>query len=212
VKTDDLITLLSNVHAPVDRRRLDRALIATVALGLVAVLALVLMTIGPRQDLAQAALLPFVTVKHALTLALVAAAALAYREMLRPTGVRQRALLPLLVVAAMGLLAAAQLAVSPVGQWSALVFGQHWLACLVFVPIYAVLPFAAMVWLARQGAPVDLTAAGATAGFLSGALSAAGYAIHCTDDTAPFLFVWYGLAILAVTLVGAVLGPRLMRW
>jgi hypothetical protein len=43
-------------------------------------------------------------------------------------------------------------------------------------------------------------------------MSAAGYALHCTDDSLPFIALWYGGAIVMCTLAGAVLGPRLLRW
>jgi hypothetical protein len=212
MKTDELIAFLSDGHTPVDPRRIDRLLVATVAAALVGVSALVVLTLGTRPDIAVALAAPAVWIKHALTLLLLAAATIAFQDALRPTTLRPRALLPLLVIAVIGVLAVAQLAASPVSQWSALVFGRYWYACLLLVPVYAVLPFMGLVWVARDGAPVHLRAAGALAGCLAGALGAAGYVIHCTDDAVPFLFVWYGLPILATTLIGAALGPRLLRW
>jgi len=43
-------------------------------------------------------------------------------------------------------------------------------------------------------------------------VSAAAYALHCVDDSLPFVALWYGGTILLCTLAGAVLGPRLLRW
>jgi len=43
-------------------------------------------------------------------------------------------------------------------------------------------------------------------------VSAMGYALHCTDDSLPFIAVWYGGTIVLCTLAGAALGPRLLRW
>ena len=212
MKTDALIALLSEVQAPVDRGRLERALAIAVAAGLVIATALVLMTVGAREDLAAALRRPPVWLKHGFTLFLLVVAALAYREALRPAAGEGRALWPAFAFAAIGLIAGVQLVLTAPAEWSALVFGQNWRYCLLYVPLYAAIPFAALIAAGRAGAPVKLRRAGALAGCLAGALGAAGYAIHCTDDTAPFLFVWYGLAILAVTLLGALMGPRLLRW
>jgi hypothetical protein len=82
----------------------------------------------------------------------------------------------------------------------------------VSVPVIAIVPFALVIWAVRQAAPTHLRRAGALAGLVSGGLSAAGYALHCTDDSLPFVAVWYGSTILLCTLAGAVLGPRLLRW
>jgi hypothetical protein len=38
------------------------------------------------------------------------------------------------------------------------------------------------------------------------------YALTCPEDGAAFLATWYGLGILAVGGLGALLGPRLLRW
>jgi len=36
--------------------------------------------------------------------------------------------------------------------------------------------------------------------------------LHCPELTAPFIGVWYLLGMLIPTAIGAMLGPRLMRW
>ena len=46
----------------------------------------------------------------------------------------------------------------------------------------------------------------------AGGVSAMAYALHCTDDSLPFVAVWYGGTIVLCTLAGAALGPRLLRW
>ena len=46
----------------------------------------------------------------------------------------------------------------------------------------------------------------------SGATAAAVFAIHCTEDSPLFYAVWYALAILIVTGLGAALGRRVLRW
>jgi hypothetical protein len=43
-------------------------------------------------------------------------------------------------------------------------------------------------------------------------VSATGYALHCVDDSLPFVAVWYGGTIAICMVAGAKLGPRLLRW
>jgi len=69
-----------------------------------------------------------------------------------------------------------------------------------------------VIWAVRQMAPTDLVRAGALAGMVAGAVSAVAYAFHCTDDSLPFVALWYGGTIALCTLAGATLGPRLLRW
>jgi hypothetical protein len=64
----------------------------------------------------------------------------------------------------------------------------------------------------RAGAPRVPAWAGAVAGLLAGCLSAALYATHCPDDSPLFVAVWYALAVMLVTLAGALAGHRLLRW
>lgn len=51
-----------------------------------------------------------------------------------------------------------------------------------------------------------------TVGSLAGALGALVYALHCPEVQAPFLAVWYLAGMAIPTALGAVLGPRLLRW
>jgi hypothetical protein len=168
---------------------------------------------GARADLAAAMRSPAVWFKHGALIALSVSAAALFLAQLRPASPDRRALVAVVAVGlAVAALALTQLAIAPAAARTGLIFGQHWLACMTLVPLYALVPFAALVKVAQEGAPVNLRRAGASAGLLAGSLSAAGYAFHCTDDTAPFLAVWYGVAILVATAAGAWAGPRLMRW
>jgi len=93
-----------------------------------------------------------------------------------------------------------------------MIVGDDWLECLLSIPIIAIVPFAVSIWAVRKGAPTNLVRAGAFAGLIAGGVSAIGYALHCTDDSLPFISVWYGGTIVLCTLAGAALGPRLLRW
>lgn len=49
-------------------------------------------------------------------------------------------------------------------------------------------------------------------GLLASGVGAAVYALHCPEMEAPFLGVWYLLGMLISTALGAVIGPKLLRW
>ncbi|MGO4406284.1 NrsF family protein [Bosea sp. RAF48] len=76
---------------------------------------------------------------------------------------------------------------APAEQWHALIFGRYWRACLIAVPLYALLPLILLLLLARRGAPVDRVLTGAFAGLASAGLATVAYGLHCPDDTAAFL-------------------------
>jgi hypothetical protein len=61
-------------------------------------------------------------------------------------------------------------------------------------------------------APTRLRATGAVIGLAAGGISAALYSLHCPEAGASFVLTWYTLGILAPALLGALLGPRLLRW
>jgi hypothetical protein len=74
-------------------------------------------------------------------------------------------------------------------------------------------PVFVAVMLAMKGlAPTRLRLAGAAAGLASGSLGALVYTLHCPEMAAPFLSIWYLLGVLIPTGIGALLGPRLLRW
>ncbi|MFK4658235.1 hypothetical protein ABIF97_008169 [Bradyrhizobium japonicum] len=117
--------------------------------------------------------------------------------------------LPFLLIAALALISIGS---APVSHWDRMVAGDASLECLVSIPIIAIVPFALTMWAVRQAAPTDLRRAGAFAGLVAGGISAVAYALHCTDDSLPFVALWYGGTIVVCTLAGAALGPRLLRW
>jgi hypothetical protein len=110
------------------------------------------------------------------------------------------------------LLAAISLAFAPISHWDSMIVGDRWLECLLSIPVIAIVPFAVIIWALRRMAPTDLVRAGALGGLVAGAISATGYALHCSDDSLPFVALWYGGTIAICTAAGALLGPRLLRW
>ena len=73
-------------------------------------------------------------------------------------------------------------------------------------------PLVGLAWAVRGLAPTRLVFSGTMVGLAAGGFGAASYAMHCQESTAPFLFIWYSLGVIACGFVGAVLGPRVLRW
>lgn len=213
MRTDDLIAMLSANIDAVDRRQMARTMGRAVAVGTLVTLGVGLVVLGARSGIASNNALVFVVVKLAFAITIAALALFYLIRSARP-GSDQRGSVSLVLLPFAGIvgLAAVSLANTPENRWPAMLTGDDWLECLLSIPIIAIVPFALVIWAVRQAAPTHLGRAGALAGLLAGGLSAAGYALHCTDDSLPFVAIWYGGTIILCTLAGGVLGPRLLRW
>lgn len=172
-----------------------------------------LAALGVRADLAAALADPVTAMKWLLPLAVaVLSMALAWR-LARPearAGARALLYVPIALLAA-GLVAAA-LAALPVPAWGAAVQGSTTLICLMSILGMSLGPLAATLWALSRGATTAPRRTGFLAGLGSGGLAAVLYALHCNEDAAPFFVTWYGLAIVAAGGLGALVGPRALRW
>lgn len=211
MKTDDLIAMLGTNVESVSRGQLARTIGASVLLGAGGALGITLLAFGIRPDLNQS--WRFLLLKVFFTLGLTVLASIYLFRVARPDTGRK---IPVVVLAspfvAIMLLAAISLAAAPVAHWDRMVAGEQWLECLVSIPVIALVPFAVIIWAVRRMAPTDLVRAGGLAGLVAGGVSATGYALHCTDDSLPFIALWYSATIVLCTIAGAKLGPRLLRW
>jgi hypothetical protein len=112
----------------------------------------------------------------------------------------------------MRILAAVALLRTDRTHWPALVLGQTAAACPVLIALLAAPVFLAGCWAMQGLAPTRLRLAGASVGLLAGATGACVYAFHCSELAAPFLGTWYVLGIALPTALGALIGPRVLRW
>lgn len=213
MKTDDLVALLSTNLEPVDRKAVVRALYVAIAGGVVAASGIVLVGLGFRPDLTTTRALIHLAIKLAFATGAVGLAMIYLMRLARPGGERRISTfliaLPFLTIV---ILAAISLGSAPPAHWERMIVGDQWLECLLSIPIIAIVPFAISIWAMRKAAPTNLVRAGAFAGLVAGGVSAMAYALHCTDDSLPFIALWYGGTIVLCTLAGATLGPRLLRW
>jgi hypothetical protein len=163
--------------------------------------------------LAAAVLTPSFWVKAATTLVLGLCGFAALLSLARPVGVvRWAAWVGLSTVVALGVAAAVQFGIATPAQRLPLLLGRTsascpWLIILLSVPILVGL-FRAL----RTMAPTRLRLAGAAAGFTSGSFAAFAYATSCDEHAMAFVFLWYGAAIAAMSVIGGLLGPKLLRW
>jgi hypothetical protein len=213
MKTDDLIALLATGLEPVQtgvaRRRLQWAVMGGLGGGLLVMLAL----FGLRQDIAAAVWLPMFWFKLAFPLA-VALPALVLAARLGHPGMRVGQVwlaLPLPWVALSALALLALFNAAPEAR-ADLVLGSTWTSCVFNIALVSLPSFLGLLWAMKGMAPTRPAWAGACSGLLAASLGTLVYALHCPEMQAPFLAVWYSLGMLIPTVVGALLGTKILRW
>jgi hypothetical protein len=213
MKTDDLIAHLAADVPPVPRHALSRRLAAGLVLGALVTLLAVGAGLGFRPDLWLAMHGAMFWIKWFYTGSLALCASLATLRLARPdagmTGWLWVACLPVLGLMAISV---EELASVPSSQWLAMWLGASWKVCSTNVFLLSVPIFAGLLWSFRRLAPTRLRLAGATAGLTAGAWGATLYCLHCPESSAIFVLTWYTLGMAVAAAVGAMLGPRLLRW
>jgi hypothetical protein len=211
MKTEDLIDALANEPAPPKAAApLARVAVALVA-GLMGGGALLAVSLGVRPDIGVA--LATVMLKAGFAgaaTAVVAPLLLRLARAGRAGGWRLAAIggfaaLCVLVVAV------TLLGAEP-GKRFALWMGGAFPWCVAIIPALAAPTALLLVRVLRDLAPTDLSATGATVGAVAGGIGAMVYAMYCPVDSAAFVITWYAVGIAVAAALGALLGPRLLRW
>ncbi len=213
MNTEQLIEQLAGDMRPVGRRARARRLALGIVMGGVAPLAFVTLALGIRPDLRVAMHGFAFWMKWTYTISLGLAAVAITARLARPEPVRLArfwpATLPFVVLALVGI---AEMARASRGDWLAMWLGESWRVCPWLVLGLSAPIFAGLLWSFRRLAPTRLRAAGAAAGLTAGAWAATLYCLHCPEVSAIFVLTWYTLGIALAAGVGALLGPRLLRW
>lgn len=213
MKTNDLISLLAADTLPVARHATQRRLSLALLAGVPLALAIVLIGYGPRSDLVEAMFWPMFWVKLAVPIALAVAGFVALQALARPgVGLRARWIGWLLPVLLLWVLAFFSYRGAPVDQRAALIWGPTWRSCAASITLISAPVFIAAVMALKSLAPTRLRLAGACAGAMASGAGAAVYALHCQELSAPFLAIWYVSGMALPVAIGALLGPRLLRW
>lgn len=213
MNTDALIDRLSADVRPVPRHGRIRRLGLGILAGGAVTSILVALGLGLRSDLGIAMHGFAFWMKWAYTISLGIGAVMITARLARPEPVRLTRFWPLAVpfvlLAIVGLV---ELAHVPASDWLAMWLGRSWRICPWLVLLLAGPIFAGLLWSFRRLAPTQLRTAGAAAGFAAGAWAATLYCLHCPEVSAIFVLTWYTLGIVAAAGLGALLGPRLLRW
>lgn len=211
MKTQSLIDMLARGAGPAPQVRVLERMAPAVVLGLIASAVLALLSIGSIPAAMWATPAPWMKLIYGASLVLTAGWLTV--RLARPIARLQwpwRALVvafaTMLSVGAIALLTAAP------EQRGATLLGETWITCPSNVVLLSLPALTGILWVLRGLAPTQLGAAGFNAGLLAGALGAMGYALVCPEVSATFVAVWYSLGILLTGLLGAILGPVLLRW
>lgn len=213
MKTHDLISMLATQVEPVNRQALHKDFALRLGVGLVMAIVVMSAMLGVNPGLREAAAQPMFWVKLAypaslasLGLVLVWLAGTPGRSL----GLPLRGLaIPVLLMFALGTVVMVN-AEAP--ERIVLAFGKTWRTCAMNIALVSAPMFIATIWALKSLAPTRLRLAGAVAGLLAGAAGTLVYAFHCPELAAPFVALWYSAGIAVPTLLGAGLGPKLLRW
>ncbi|GAA0744874.1 MULTISPECIES: DUF1109 domain-containing protein [Sphingomonas] len=211
--TERLIAALSADVRAIPPRFIGRRIALGIAGGGVVSIGLVFALFGMRPDFPQAMFGFSFWMKWAYTLSLGLIAVTATVRLARPEGGSLRMLWPLaLPILLLAALAIEEMIRTPMRDWLSMWLGGSWNRCPWRVLLLAVPIFLGLLWSFRKLAPTNLRAAGAAAGLAAGAWAATIYCLHCDEYAAVFVLTWYSLGILLATGLGALIGPRVLRW
>ncbi|MDE2276907.1 MAG: DUF1109 domain-containing protein [Burkholderiales bacterium] len=211
MKTEQWLDLLARGAGPAPRRIVETRLGAALGLGTLASAGAALATLGLNPDLA--GLGAALAVKLTYVAGLLLGAVWLADRAARPAAPLRGASASVLAVAlAMAALAIVTLWRAPGAARMDLLLGSSWSSCPWRVAALSLPALAVALWAMRGLAPTRPRVAGFAAGLIAGGLGALGYALFCTEVSPVFVFVWYTLGILGPATLGAVLGPRVLRW
>lgn len=213
MNTEAWIDALAARVAPVDPRAPRRRLALAAAAGFTVALPLVLWRLGMNPELAGDLRLPAAWLKWGFVLAVIAGSGWLVAGLSRPG---QRAVPALWALGAALLVlwgvAALQLGGVAPPQRAALLFGSSWRTCPISIALLSVPALLVLLAAVRSLAPTRPAAAGTATGLFAGAVATLAYLVHCPEMAAPFIGIWYVLGMLVPAVLGALLGPRLLRW
>lgn len=213
MKTDDLISFLATGATAVPANTVRRSFILALGCGALGAFFVMAILFGIRHDLIQAMSEWLFWLKLVFAGSLALAGGIATNRLGRPGARLDQIWMALITpVIVVWIASAVALIMADPVQRDDLIFGITWKSCPFNIALIS-LPFLmTMFWVMRQLAPTHLRLAGASAGLLAGSLGTMVYALHCPESAIPFVGIWYVLGIAIPTLIGALLGPRTLKW
>ncbi|CAE6744921.1 putative anti-sigma-F factor NrsF [Paraburkholderia nemoris] len=213
MRTDDLVGLLSTGITPAKSGTVARRFGISLPIAAIGATALMATVFGVRPDLSAIIKTAIFWEKLAFPLCLAIGALIATVRLARPgakvgTGWPIMAIPVVIVwIAAIAVLVSA----APQDRLPA-ILGQSWRACPFNILLLAVPGFFAIFWAVKGLAPTRLRLAGAISGLLASSIATVAYCFHCPEMNPAFWSIWYVVGMLLPAALGAVLGPKLLRW
>ncbi|OYY72092.1 DUF1109 domain-containing protein [Sphingomonas sp. 28-63-12] len=213
MRSEDLIQSLSADTRAISPHALQQRVLLGLLGGGIAALALMVPWMGFRPDLPGAMMTTAFVMKWAYTISLGVLALVATLHVARPdAGPMRLAWLIVVPFVLLAITSAVELIDTPVDGWMPMWLGHSWRECSARVAVLSLPVFGGLLWAFRTLAPTRLVSAGAAAGLASGACAATIYGLHCPEVSATFVLTWYSLGMVVAAGVGALVGPRLLRW
>jgi hypothetical protein len=213
MKTADFVALLAKETPAVDRKLRQRNIVLALVAALIVVFLVMISVTTINPQLLSIAFTVWFWVRFAFIASVAAIGWWAFARLGKPGVADRVAIWPLaLPFVAIGVLGAWLLIQAPASERWAMILGTTWQVCSKNIALLSIPVFIVSIWIARQFAPTRLRLTGAALGFLSGALGALIYSLHCPELSPSFLSVWYTLGIVIPAVVGALLGRRLLSW
>ncbi|MFM0076432.1 DUF1109 domain-containing protein [Paraburkholderia sediminicola] len=213
MRTDDLVGLLSTGITPVKSGTVARRFGISLPVAALGATALMAAVFGIRPDLSAIAKTAIFWEKLAFPLCLAIGALIATVRLARPgakvgTGWPAMAIPVVIVwIAAIAVVVSA----APQDRLPA-ILGHTWRTCSFNILLLAVPGFIAIFWAVKGLAPTRLRLAGAISGLLASSVATIAYCFHCPEMNPAFWSIWYVAGMLLPAALGAVLGPKLLRW
>lgn len=213
MKTDDFVSLLASGNITVNKNSTVKRFTIALIAGMGGTLILLLSFFGLRPDLSAAMQTSLFWIKSALPFSLSFLSLCLANRMARP-GMRGgwawgALFLPVALVWVGAIIA---LIHAETSERMNLFWGTTWANCPWSIALLSVPLLVATFWVMRGLAPTKLRQAGAAAGLLSGATATLAYCLHCPEMGMPFWGTWYLIGMMIPTLIGALLGPYLLKW
>ncbi|MFX1765030.1 DUF1109 domain-containing protein [Paraburkholderia sp. A1RI-2L] len=213
MKTRDLVDRLASGVSPVEHNAVARLLNRALMTGLGGSAVLLAALYGVRSDMPELILTAMFWVRLAFPLAIIATAMKLAERLGRPGAPLKLAwCAAALPIAAMLLAAGSIVLATPPGYRLQLMLGMTWRTTTANIVLLSLPSLAAMLHAMKQLAPTRLALAGTGAGLLAGAQGLLVYSLYCPEMAVPFWGVWYVLAIVITTAIGAAIAPRFLRW
>lgn len=215
MRTDELIAGLSAAPPPAQLANPTRTMLIAALLACLVVALVVFAWLGLRSDIGS--ILTHGKHEFLLNLVFVIGVGSAALAVIRDLAVPGRALrLPAIAIIApflvIAVVAVHELSSASLHQLLPHESHASWLTCLWQTAALAVPAFTILAFGIRRLAPTNLRRAGFYIGLLAGAIGSMGFCLHEPGNTVTFSATVYTAGIALMAIIGAWVGPRLLRW